>query len=97
MEKLGIGWVKANSTLLTCGLFESLFDGASILGIVQALHRYADQFEKGGALVEPAPSLIIGGVAVNPELIGAIQTCPFCNSNVTIGKDRKCPNCGAGL
>jgi len=97
MTKLGIGWVKANSSFLSCGLFESLFDPAAILGLVQALHRYAAQFEKGGEQVAQAPSLVIGGVAVNPKLVAAIQTCPFCHSNVEVGKDRKCPNCGAGL
>ncbi len=97
MERLGIGWVNARDSFLNCGLFESLFDPDEIFGIVLALHRYAAQFEKGGEQVAPAPTLIIGGVAVNPELIAAMQICPFCNSNVAVGKDRKCPNCGGGL
>jgi hypothetical protein len=48
MERLGLGWVKANDTFLSCGLFESLFDRTEIYGIVLALHRYAAQFERGG-------------------------------------------------
>lgn len=97
MSRFGIGWVNANASLLSCGLFESLFQTSAILEIVQALHRYAAQFEKEGAQVEAAPTLILGGVVIHPERMATIQTCPYCKSNVEIGADRKCPNCGAAL
>ena len=97
MRRLGIGWVYAESGLLSCGLFESLFDGDEISGIIQALHRFAVQFEKEGDQVPAGPSVILGGAEINPELVPAFIVCPFCNSKVTAGRNRKCPNCGAGL
>ena len=97
MKRLGIGWVNVDAAVLRCGLFESLFDAAAILEIVDTLNSFAMQFEKGGEIVAPRPSVTLGGVAVNPELVAEIMECPYCRTNVTVKRDRKCPNCGTAL
>ncbi len=97
MKRLGIGWINVDASVLRCGLFESLFNAEEILNIVYAMHSFARHFEKGDKIVAPQPSVILGGVAINPELVADIMVCPYCKSNVSVKSDRKCPNCGAGL
>ncbi len=97
MKRLGIGWVNVDAEIMSCGLFEILLDAGEIMGIVRAMNSFALLFEKEGEQVDAQPSFTVDGVAVNPELIAAVMLCPYCNQNVAVKKDRKCPNCGAGL